>query len=290
MIAVNLMTMRMVFMAIMSYRFDHDLENLQDLYGEILDMAKAAGYEGVDVMSYETDLLGAAYVKEQFCRRGLRISSFIYFNEFAKGDSTMPERISAACRAADIAIELGTKVLMLVPAAHQGIEQESREDIHRRLIEHWRPVVSYAVQKGLHPVVEDTPDLRMHLCTAKDVLDVMDQVPGLELVYDSGNMVLAGEDPVSYLRAFSGRIGYVHLKDIRIANELKPNMEKMADGTPVETVATGTGMIDMAGIFQELQNMNYEGEVTVEFAKHPTLSYTDSLRICRDYVGKGLNA
>ena len=49
-------------------------------------------------------------------------------------------------------------------------------------------------------------------------------------------------------------------------------------------------MIDMAGFFQELQNINYEGEVTVEFAKHPTLSYTDSLRVCRDYVEKYFNA
>lgn len=45
-------------------------------------------------------------------------------------------------------------------------------------------------------MVEDTPDLRLYLYKADDLLAVVNTVDGLKVVYDSGNMILAGEDPL----------------------------------------------------------------------------------------------
>ena len=61
-------------------------------------------------------------------------------------------------------------------------------------------MLPYARQLGLHPVIEDTPNLKLCLEKADEVKEVLDAVEGLELVYDSGNMILDGEDPVEMLK------------------------------------------------------------------------------------------
>lgn len=286
---INVMTMSMVRMILGKYRFDHDRSEMEDLYEEILDMVKRAGFDGVDVMSWEQKILGRDYVKEQLKKRGLKVSSYIHFDFYAQ-DIAVKERIQAGYEAADTAVFLETAVLMLVPMGHEDIERESPGTIHQRLIRHFIPIAAYAVEKGLQPVIEDTPDLRLHLCEARDVQAVLDAVPNLKLVYDSGNMLLGGEDPVAYLQAFAHRIGYVHLKDIQIAKAETPGSEKMQDGTPVETVHTGTGIIDIPGVIKALRESGYLGGITVEIAKKPDLSYEDSLLVSRKYVAALLKA
>ena len=112
------------------------------------------------------------------------------------------------------AIYLETKVLMLVPQVHEGIEQFSAEEVQRALIGNLTPVTAYAVEKGIHSVIEDTPDLRLHLCRAEDLARVVDAIPGQEVVYDSGNMVLVDEDPIKYYERFAQKTAHIHLKDM----------------------------------------------------------------------------
>ena len=186
-------------------------------------------------------------------------------------------------KAADMALALGTDVLMLVPVSHEGIAAETPENIRKNLIAAFVPIAEYAVEKGLHPVVEDTPDLRMCFCKATEVLEVMDGAKGLELVYDSGNMILDGEDPVAYLKPFAGRIGFVHIKDMRILEKGTSN-ECMRDGRPTSSAPTGTGLIDIPAVIEELVKQGYERGITVEFAKHPDMSYLDSMIKSREYI------
>ena len=270
--------------AFSSYEKFHDVELFKEYYEEMLLAVSNAGYYGVDVTSHEVQIIGTEYIKDTLKRNRLFVSSYIYFDYFAKSDNEINKRIEEAKTAVDIAKELGTEIIMLVPVSHKGIEMDRPEAIRANLINHWTPIAEYAVQNGLHPVVEDTPDLRMCFCKAAEVKDVMDAVPGLELVYDSGNMILDGEDPIEYAKEFIGRIGYVHLKDIKIMSDGSESRERMRDGRPTICVPTGMGIVDIKGVVGALLDMGYKGGMTVEYAKHSGKTYPDSLRKSREYV------
>ena len=282
---ISLMTMNMTGRLFFMYRIQKEIDTLQDGYDEIMEMAEAAGYPAVDVTAWETGLLGTDFVMETLKKHHLRVSSYICFGAFAAMDEAgFAGRVEDAKKAADEAERLGTDVIMLVTQASDDIDRYTKDEIRAQQVRHWREIVPYIKGKGMHAVIEDFPDLRLGLCRAEDVRSVLDQVPGLELVYDSGNMILEKEDPVRFLDLFEGRIGYVHLKDMRKAPADHPAADHDCDGTPMCTAPTGTGMICLPDVIEKLVKMGYKGSMTVEFAVNDDGKYPESLARSRSYV------
>lgn len=284
----GLMTLMMFIKLFFKFQMDHDMEDLIDGYNEMLDMVQASGLQAVDVTSLEVEQLGLDRVRTMLTEHSLSVNSYIAFGEYARMDEEgFDARVEQGKRDADNAVALGTDVLMLVPQAHQGVEQYTPEAIRACMARHWRPIVEYAKEKVAHVVIEDTPDLKLHLCSAADVMDMLNQVPGLELVYDSANMILIGEDPLEYLKAFKGRIGHVHLKDYR---PTPPGefiaVEYAQDGTKMSTAPIGTGVIDLKGVIAELKQSDYSEGVTIEFIVDDSGDYPVSLKRAYDYVMK----
>ncbi|GAA0792751.1 hypothetical protein GCM10008910_06510 [Faecalicatena orotica] len=281
----GLMTMSMFFRLFFKFQADQDEEDLVDGYQEMLDLVQEAGFQAVDVISWEVKFLGLERVKRMLAGHGLSVNSYIAFGEYARMDEEgFAGRIEQGKHDADTAAELGTDVLMLVPQAQEGIGEYAPEVIRTRLTEHWRPIVEYAKEKVGHVVIEDTPDLKLHLCKAADVMEVLDKVPGLELVYDSANMTLVGEDPLEYLKAFEGRIGYVHMKDYRPTPPGGLLVEYAEDGTKMSTAPVGTGIIDIKGIAAELEKAGYNGGMTMEFVVDDDGDFPKSLKRTCDYL------
>ena len=281
----NVMTMTMFIQLLFKFKLDHDTEDFRDGYEEMMDLVRDAGYDAVDVTSWEVNILGIDAVKEILGERNLGVSSLIYADQFAAmDDEGFDTRIEQAKRGADMAETLGTDIFMLVPQAQKEISQYTAEEIRARMIAHWIPITAYAKEKGLHVVAEDTPDLKLHFCRAADVKEVLDAVPGLELVYDSANMILVGEDPVEYLKEFAGRIAYVHLKDFRIVPKGTMLAEYAEDGTAMTTAPTGEGMVDLRQVIETLKAIGYQGEMTIEFRVDDDKEYLHSLIRSREYI------
>lgn len=281
--AISLMTLSLFADIASQYRKDGDKSSLQKNYCAMMDSVQEAGYQGVDVSHWETALFGTAFVNRVLGDRKLCVSSYIYFDTFGS-DECVQQRIERGIQAVDTACALGTRVLMLVPMADESIQKRTAEQIHQNLVSHWNPIVAYAADRDIVCVIEDTPDLSLRLCKAEDVRKILDAVPGLQLVYDSGNMILAGEDPVEYVYHFAGRIGFAHMKDISLQGDDVPGAERMWDGTPVKIVPTGTGVVDIHGVICALRSVGYQGGITVEFAKRDDVLMLDGLMADRILV------
>lgn len=282
---VSLMTMTMFMRILFNYNLDHDKEDLLDGYEEILTMVQKAGFDSIDVSGWEAGILGLDTLKAMFQKYHLKVSSFIYPEQFALMDEEgFGQRIAKAKSGVDIAAALETDIFLLVPQAQEGIEQYTTEEIQASLIGHWIPITAYAKEKGLHAVIENTPDLKLHLCRAEEVKKVLDAVPDLEFVYDSANMILVGEDSIEYLHKFAGRIAYVHLKDYRKAPAGSMLYEYAQDGTAMSTAPIGTGIIDLPAIIEELDHMRYSGGMTLEFYVDDDKEYLKSLIRSRKYA------
>lgn len=290
MLNISLMTLNMFMFSYLKYKDDGNLKNLELSYEEIMRLAHDGGYQAVDVTSLEVKILTLEKVKKCLNKHNLKVSSYIFFEKFAAMDEEGFEiRISKAKQAVDIAKMLKTNVLMLVPQAHENINKNTPSQIRSQLVKHWIPIAAYAKEKGIHTVVEDTPDLKLQFCRTEELKEVLDRTPNLEMVYDSGNMLLVGEDPVIYYNTFEKQIAHIHLKDMSLADVDEPFADIAANGKKMKAALTGTGMVNLKKLIGQIKRSGYNGYLTIEFVADMRLGVLKSLIRSREYVEQLLN-
>ena len=129
----------------------------------------------------------------------------------------------------------------------------------------------------------------------------------VSLCLDMGHLYWGGGDPVQILREYIQRVGYIHFKDVR----KKPlnNFEKLIEIIKSISVMTsrrakfryiglmllaikgpiitelGRGDIDYFGVIKELDELNYDGWITIELDA-PTLVPKLSLGRCLSHVNE----
>jgi myo-inosose-2 dehydratase len=97
----------------------------------------------------------------------------------------------------------------------------------------------------------------------------------VRLLLDTGHARWGGSDPAALARAYRGRIGHVHCKDVR---ELIMRQSNAGDWSFLDSIlgmgselgvytVPGDGMIDYAAVFRELRN--YSGWVVLEAEQDP---------------------
>jgi len=92
------------------------------------------------------------------------------------------------------------------------------------------------------------------------------------LLYDSGHFAFSGEDPVAALRKFIGRVGHVHLKDVRPQTyaEVKKKDLSFLDAVRLGVFTIpGDGSVDFPSIFSILEENDYQGWMVVEAEQDP---------------------
>jgi myo-inosose-2 dehydratase len=109
-----------------------------------------------------------------------------------------------------------------------------------------------------------------------DVDRLMQETPdAVELLLDTGHLTFAGADPVDVARAYAGRIGHVHCKDVRryvLDRSLNRNasfLQAVVDG--VFTVP-GDGCVDYAGVLEPVAHAGYRGWLVVEAEQDPAVA------------------
>ena len=92
------------------------------------------------------------------------------------------------------------------------------------------------------------------------------------LLFDSGHFAFSEEDPVAALKKFIGRVGHVHLKDLRPAvyQEVKKSDSSFLDAVRAGVFTVpGDGSIDFPSIFKILEENDYRGWMVVEAEQDP---------------------
>ena len=92
------------------------------------------------------------------------------------------------------------------------------------------------------------------------------------LCYDTGHFTFAGEDPLTVLKKYVGRVGHVHLKDMRadVVKKVKPEgwsfLQAVRNGA---FTVPGDGCVDYDPIIKVLSDAKYEGWLLVEAEQDP---------------------
>jgi inosose dehydratase len=95
----------------------------------------------------------------------------------------------------------------------------------------------------------------------------------VRLLFDTGHITLAGDDPVAILKKYLGRIGHIHFKDVRrkvfetFKNEGWSFLHGVKEG--MFTVPGDGDMVDWKAIFDLLRGSSYDGWIVVEAEQDP---------------------
>ena len=93
------------------------------------------------------------------------------------------------------------------------------------------------------------------------------------LLFDTGHLTLAGENPVAVLEQHLDRVAHIHVKDVRrpVYEAVKEKHMSFLQGVKngMFTVPGDGDMVDWDGIFGLIKNSAYEGWIVVEAEQDP---------------------
>ena len=236
--------------------------SLVDIYGQI----KAAGVNDLDISSIDFQFGGEVVVLSALEEADLQCACYLAFIEAPRpSPEGQAQAVSEGKRAVDQTLRLGADVMMFVPAGYQeAVAVMSRQELADSFAEVLRPVTAYAAERGVTVAIEDAPHREFPMCAEAELRYLLETVPGLKLVYDSGNMLWAGEDPVEYYDHLAEYVAHAHLKEVGRA----------PDGTLTEC-CPGNGSVDFQRIFRHMRRHGFEGFMAIELP--PDFSAEESI-------------
>lgn len=252
-----------------------------------LDEAAAAGYHGVELgpigyLPTNRDLLAG-----ELRRRDLDLCAGYVMEPLAHRD-TSKHTLATARDTAELLAELGASDLVLIDdmyperTAVAGQSQRARrldDEEFEGLVLAADAVAAIAVREfglrvAFHPhvgsFVEFRDEIDRFLAAADPAL--------INLCVDSGHSAYAGIDPVELFDAYSDRVGYMHLKDVKATvrdRSLSRGLD--FDHAVAEGVfcPLGQGAVDYAALLHAMDTAGYDGWVSVEQDRLPRLESGD---------------
>lgn len=230
-------------------------------YSEFLKNVKTAGIDHVDLTIMEFASFGESYVKEVLREYDLKMSCLISGRQYANPGTSVLEDFKWD---AELAQSLDCKIVMAVPFGYET-QNASRAEFGLQLKRSFSEVADYADRQGLIIVIEDDPHLDLPMCSAAELTDLLAAAPNLRMVFDTANMVLAGENPLEYYQQFKSKIKHMHIKDIMTITDPDSYGDLGVDGLKYTAVKFGEGVIDLKGLLPVIEKDGFDGFGALEF-------------------------
>ncbi|MBQ9512511.1 MAG: TIM barrel protein [Lachnospiraceae bacterium] len=165
-------------------------------------------------------------------------------------------------------------------AGHSDTAPRMNDEEWVQFMGHVRAVCERANKWGVRPVIHPHAGGYIEFSDEieKLVRDIPYEIAGLCL--DTGHLYYSGMDPVTYLKKYADRIDYVHFKDVNetVYQQVLGEHIRFFDGCGKGAMCPiGTGSLDYPAIRETLQEIGYNGYITIEQERDPRNSDT-SLR------------
>jgi sugar phosphate isomerase/epimerase len=244
---------------------------------QAIESIAGIGYRGAEIMAdiphaYPPDMPETARqsLRRQLKDLKLHVSNVNAFTCFANGDTYHPTwieddaarrefRVQHTLQSIEMTAAIGGKTISLQPGGPQIGTTISRKLAAERFAEGLHRCLPAAQKHGVLLGIEPEPGLFIE--TAAEYLEFKNEFfknePLVRMNCDCGHLFCCGEDPARVIQTMSDHIVHVHVEDIgknRVHQHLTP----------------GKGVIDFRSIFTALENVHYQGWVTVELYPYET--------------------
>jgi inosose dehydratase len=248
-------------------------------FEQVVSEMALAGFEGCSVgHNYPKD---PTVLKEALDLRGLRVSEPWASTYFTVEDMDQ-QTIGGFMHQLEFIKAMGGSDLVVAELGHA---------VHQQPISLWpnKPIFTdaqwEAMVDGLHRIGKIAVEHGMRLCyhhhlgTGVQFRSEVDRLMAstdpelVHLLFDTGHLYAAGDDPLDMVTAYADRIKHVHLKDIRqdILEESKRLGRSFLDSMQAGFFTVpGDGVIDFKPILQVLADHGFEGWLVVEAEQDPS--------------------
>ncbi|CAN5801415.1 hypothetical protein BH23PLA1_BH23PLA1_35070 [soil metagenome] len=143
----------------------------------------------------------------------------------------------------------------------------------QKLADVWNPILDGFKQEGIRFGLEVHPtEIAFDIYSAERALQALDRRPEFGFNYDPSHLLWQGMDPVAFLRhePLRDRIYHVHVKDVATTLDGRTGLlsSHLDFGDPRrgwDFRSPGRGQVDFAAITRELNSIDYEGPLSVEW-------------------------
>lgn len=145
------------------------------------------------------------------------------------------------------------------------------EDGYQLIYDLWTPIFDVFDEYGIKFALEVHPtEIAFDYYSTERLLKKFNYRETLGLNYDPSHLVWQGVNELTFLRDFSDKIYHVHIKDVKMnknekAGILGSHLEFGDTRRGWNFVSVGHGDVDFDGIIRELNQMGYDGPLSVEW-------------------------
>lgn len=232
-------------------------------FEDLVRFTKENGFDGLDMMSFQMDLEGEEHkvILEKYGVTLSAVNIIIPFSD-AKSPEAFEAMLSDAKNAIDQAIAAGAEKILLVPANYDRNKEMTREQTFQAMIKGMKSCLEYAGSK-VQISTETLEASAIPWCSMGEMKRVFEMIPELKYTHDTGNPLVANEDPLAFYHVFRDKVISVHFKDLGYT-EGGDRTYRCMDGQVMECVTLGEGEVDYPGHIRALLENHYDGYITLE--------------------------
>lgn len=167
----------------------------------------------------------------------------------------------------ETARKLGAKKILFIPPYFSDLKTETVQIEKEKVKIMICKICQMGAGAGIAVTMEDFDNLQnpsSKLCYLKEYIT---EIPELKITFDTGNFLANGDEVLEAYPILKDRIVNVHCKD------------RLAD---VSSCATGTGIIPFKTIVDNLKQIDYDGNYTIEH--FDIENQLDAMKVSSDYV------
>ncbi|MEB5685944.1 myo-inosose-2 dehydratase [Mammaliicoccus lentus] len=240
-----------------------------------------AGYEGTEIGNkYPRD---PEVLKSYLEPRGLSVASAWISLYLTSEPYEVTEETFIKHR--DFLYEMGAKVIVV---SEQGNSIQGK--LNKALFkekpvfteEEWKLLIEGLEKLGKLAHEKDMEIVYHHhmgtgIQTTEEIDELMERTnkDNVSLLFDTGHLVVSGEDPIEIFKKYEDRIKHIHFKDVRqeITEAVDKDNQCFLDGVRKGMFTVpGDGVIDFEPILNLIYQSNYSGWIVVEAEQDPSLA------------------
>lgn len=145
------------------------------------------------------------------------------------------------------------------------------DDGFKHFADCWNPILDVFGQCGVRFALEVHPtEIAFDIYTAERALEALNHRPEFGFNFDPSHLLWQGVDPVEFIRAFPDRIYHAHVKDAIVtlngkSGILSSHLNFGDSRRGWDFRSPGRGGVNFEEIIRELNNINYQGPLSVEW-------------------------
>ena len=273
-------------LSLMTFSLTADLLTRKLSIEDTLRLAAAAGIPAVDLLNIHAKDI-PAYITAMTAT-GVSVDCYIANIPFFASGSKIKEALE---RQMSIASALRARLFMIVPygipTEFKTAQRLGKAAVRERMIAGFRAAVKEGEKRGMTVCFETTPHNELALSSAEDCRYILNAVDGLKLVFDTANMLPAGETPTDYYERLKEYIVHVHLKDVLLTRGKTTFLDELAaDGRKMNCCVWGEGEIPIAALYERMLRDGYNGSFAIEYARPSGVKpLKDHIKQLKDHFG-----